>query len=196
MKEESFIGGIATSAYNKSLRSAYVGGVTRDLNLNLNAIKDKNPTNLSTFNDEANAAINGAVEGADPATRQMILSDAANFMDSARVDVQSASIKKNMDDADAEAVVTSEYFGGEADKYAFNGDALSSIESLNKTVASIDSRVESGFISPAAGALLKDEAIFSTKVATNRGEISRVLENPNGVMLASKAVGPDGMRSH
>jgi len=57
MKEETFIGGIAKKAYNSALRSSYVGTVSRDLTLNLNAIKDKNADNLPMFNEEANAAI-------------------------------------------------------------------------------------------------------------------------------------------
>jgi len=188
MKEETFIGGIAKKAYNNALRSSYVGTVSRDLTLNLNAIKDKNADNLTMFNEEANAAIKGAVEGADPATRQLILQDAANFMDSARIDVQTANIERNMQEADSEAVLTSEYFGGEADKYAFNGDALSSIEALNKTHAAIDGRVSAGAIDPTQAAILKDAATFSTKVATNRGDISRALQMDNGIEIASKAV--------
>jgi len=188
MKEETFIGGIAKKAYNNALRSSYVGTVSRDLTLNLNAIKDKNADNLTMFNEEANAAIKGAVEGADPATRQLILQDAANFMDSARIDVQTANIERNMEEADSEAVLTSEYFGGEADKYAFNGDALSSIEALNKTHAAIDGRVSAGAIDPTQAAILKDAATFSTKVATNRGDISRALQMDNGIEIASKAV--------
>jgi len=188
MKEETFIGGIAKKAYNNALRSSYVGTVSRDLTLNLNAIKDKNADNLTMFNEEANAAIKGAVEGADPATRQLILQDAANFMDSARIDVQTATINRNMKEADGEAIVTSEYFGGEADKYAFNGDALSSIEALNKAHAAIEGRVSAGFIDPTQAAILKDAATFSTKVATNRGDISRALQMDNGIEIASKAV--------
>ena len=188
MKEETFIGGIAKKAYNSALRSSYVGTVSRDLTLNLNAIKDKNADNLPMFNEEANAAIKGAVEGADPATRQLILQDAANFMDSARIDVQTANIQRNMEEADAEAVLTSEYFGSEADKHAFNGDALSSMESLNKTIAAIDGRVSAGAIDSTQAAILKDAAIFSTKVATNRGDISRALQMDNGIEIASKAV--------
>lgn len=187
-KKQSFIGGVATKAYNSSLRSSYVASVDRDLNLKLNALKDIHGEDLVSFNDAANAQIKGTIEGVDPASRDLILQSANNFMDSARVDVQTATITKTMEESDEEQALSSEYYGSEADRFAFSGDNLSSVESLNKVLASNQARLDAGRISTSQLAVLNDDAIQSTKIATNRGELSRVLQLPNGVQLAAGAI--------
>ena len=187
-KEETFVGGVAKKAYNQALRSSYVAGVDRDLNLRLNAIKDLNSDDLLAFNTAAEAEIKGAIEGVDPATRGLILQSANDFMDSARINVQSATIQKTFDEADEEQVLSSDYYGGEADKAAFSGDSLTSIESLNKVVASNQARFDSGKITESQLALLNDDAILSTKIAANRGELNRTMEMPGGIQIAAKAI--------
>jgi hypothetical protein len=187
-KEQTFIGGIAKKAYNNALRSSYVASVDRDLNLKLNELKTLHSNDLMRFNDAASGEIKGAVEGSDPLSRDMILQSANNFMDSARVEVQKNNIEKNMAEADEELSVSSEYATAEAEKYAFNGDDMSSAEALNRVVTLNDARVKSGKLSTTQAALLNDEAVHSTRVAKNRGEFNRILNSPSGVMKAAKGL--------
>ena len=184
-KQETFIGGIAKQAYNNALRSSYVATVDRDLTMSLSAIKDSNPANLTAFNTAAQAEIKGAIEGVDPATRDLILQSANNFMDSAQLSVQSANIKKNMEEADSSLLVTSEFYSAEASTFAFDGDDLSSSESLMKVQTMNQSRVDSGTITQAQAAVLNDAAVQSTRVAKNRGQLNTVMNGENGIQHAA-----------
>jgi len=185
-KEETFVGGIAKKAYNSALRSSYVAGVDRDLTLSLNALKVEHGSDLTAFNDAANAEIKGSVEAVDPATRDLILQSANDFMDSARIDVQKNTIEKNMAEADTELLTSGEFYSSNASTFAFNGDKLSSSESLSKVFTINQSRVESGTISQLQAAQLNDVAVHSSRVAQNRGEFNTVMTSgPDGIQNAA-----------
>ena len=187
-KKQSFVGGIAKSAYNKALRSSYVAGVDTDLTMQLSALKTEHSTDLTTFNDSANAIIKGTIECVDPASRQMIMESASNFMDSARIDVQKATIEREMGEADDGLILSGEFYTDEADFHAFKGDNLASDEALVKVFNINQSRVESLKISPAQAAILNDDARQSVRVSKNRGEFNKVLNSENGIRKAAKGL--------
>jgi hypothetical protein len=187
-KEEGFVGGIAKSAYNTALRSSYVSSIDTELTMGLSALKTEHGADLINFNDSANSLIKGTINGVDPASRDMILQSAGNFMSSARLDVQKATIEKDMAAADEALIVSGEFYAGEADVMAFNGDDLSSSEALNKVFTVNQSRLLSGEINEAQAAKLNSDAVHSSRVAKNRGEINQVLNMPNGIGIAAKAV--------
>jgi len=188
-KEETFIGGIAKKAYNSALRSSYVASVDRDLTLKLNELKTLHGSDLTAFNDAANAEIKGALAGVDPLSREMVMTSTDNFMASAQIEVQKATVEREMKESDETLITSADYFSDEAGTAAFNGDDLLASESLVKVFNLNQSRVDSGAISATGAALLNDAAVFNTKVAKNRGELNKTLQLPNGIQLAAGAIG-------
>lgn len=187
-KEPSFIGGIAKQAYNSALRSSYVASVDRDLTMGLNALKVKHASDLTAFNEEAKPLIAGTIKGIDPASRELVMNTADNFMASAQLQVQKATIERQMDESDEALQLSGEYYGEQASVYAFSGDDLSSQEQLVKGFNATQARVDAGTITPAQGAILNDKAIQSVKIATNRGEMSRALQLPEGIRVVAKSI--------
>ena len=187
-KEQTFIGGIAKSAYNSALRSSYVASVDRDLSMGLNALKVEHSSDLVSFNEHAKALIAGTVKGIDPASREMVMGTADSFMDSAQIQVQKATIERQMDESDEALLLSGQFYGEEANVHAFNGDDLSSQEALVKTVTANNARVEANKISPAQAAILNDEAFHNARLAKNRGELNQALQLDNGIEVASNAI--------
>ena len=187
-KEETFVGGVAKKAFNIALRSSYVASIDRDLTLDINALKVEHSDNLLMFNDSVEGLLKGVAQSSDPASRQIIMASAANVVDAARLDVQAATIKREMAHADDDLLQANEVSGDESELFAFNGDDLSSSENLAKILNVNQSRMKSGKISDGQRIRLNDDAIQRTRVARNRGEVSRLLQTGTGIEIASQAL--------
>lgn len=147
-KEKKFIGGVEISAYNKTLRNAYLVSLDNDNREALAKIASENPDDLINFNDASEAYKKGVVKSVDPSVRAAVQQDLDQKITNYRIRIQDANINKNM----AESRRVSEDNINSAIRNALRevrngdhtGDVLASDDIL-KAFSVLDTGVESGF---------------------------------------------------
>ncbi len=157
ISEALLTGGVRTAAYNKSLETAYLAGLSNDTREQIAAIEAENSADINAFNEKVNGYINGALKEVDPSVQEQFLQFADNQVTNARIRVHSNTVRKNKRAADAESAVAIQDFGNEAAALAREGNVTGSVEAIANAFGVIDGMVESDSLSADKAAKMKRE---------------------------------------
>ena len=124
-EDKRFIGGVEINAYNKALRSSYLSSLNADIRIGVNEIRENNFDDLAGFNDKIESYKNAMLKTVDPLSRGKVEELFNDIETTARLNVQSATIKKNYEAAKFETENSGNLILEDALTYANNGDFLS-----------------------------------------------------------------------
>jgi len=151
-KEERFFGGVASSAYNKGLMASYVSSIDADNRLEIARIAAENPQSISAFNDNIESYRKATLTNVDPSARNVVADSMDSLINANRIKVQNNEIAAQHKESDMQTSRQIEAATTDALGFARDGDATTAAESALAAFATIDARVESGFINSAQGA--------------------------------------------
>jgi len=150
-KKDRFFGSVKAKAYNEGLRSSYVASIDRDNREAIAKISAENQTNLAGFNDSIEAYRKSTLNNIDPSARQAVQDSMDSLISSNRIRVQTQEIEKTHKENNIETGLHVEAATNDALSFVRNGDPQAAAESALAAFASIDGRVEAGFMTAAQG---------------------------------------------
>lgn len=156
-KEEKFFGRVGAEAYNKGLRASYVSSIDRDNREEVSRIVAENPKNLTGFNDAIESYRKSTLANVDPTARQVVSDSLDSLISSNRIRVQTNEIEATHQENNLETSSHVEAAANDALGFAREGDRQSAAESALAAFATIDGRVEAGFINAEQAKVQKRE---------------------------------------
>lgn len=167
---------IFDQAYNNALSKAYVAGVDNDARESINRLLTDNPDDIEAFDEAVNAYRAGVTQNIAEEFRPLIDQSMDQMISSARSQVHQAQTAKNLKNADDTLIRSTEIATNAALKAARLGDDESAMIGRMNAFSSIDARVESGAITPAAGETLKQNIIVATEGEKARGGLQAIIK--------------------
>lgn len=127
------------AVHNKAIRDAHIASINNDNRESIARIESENPSDLITFNENAEGYRKGVLAGVDPSLRLIVEQDLDNKITSSRIRVQDKAIKSQKAQADSDLLSNFESASAGAFRDMRNGDKESASTNLQEAIASIDS---------------------------------------------------------
>ena len=197
-EDKRFIGGVEINAYNKALRSSYLSSLNADIRIGVNEIRENNFDDLAGFNDKIESYKNAMLKTVDPSSRSQVEGLFNDIETTARLNVQSATIKKNYEAAKFETENSGNLILEDALTYANNGDFLSASQGLLDYNQNLMDRIESGYLSEGEAKELSRKATVLLTQENLTGDIRRKTQDGDYDKAIKQIVGarqniPKGM---
>ncbi|MDB4261401.1 hypothetical protein N9878_00900 [bacterium] len=172
-KKERFIGGIESTNFNKGLRNAYVASVANDSREALNQIELENPTDVIAYNQKAEAYKSGVLKEVDGPAASIVQQQLDQSMSTGRTRVQERGFKQQAAKALEESNAAAMGFGGDASRFARNGDTEASAASLRSAAVVVAGQVDAGQITAQQG----EDRMAAMSQEVNEQEIRKAIND-------------------
>lgn len=170
-------GGERTSAFNRTVGTAYIASIANDNREALAGIETATPDDIASFNNKADGYIKGVMENVDPVLRGAVKQNLDDLLTSGRIRVQGRAETKVLNQANASLQKTSLESSRAAGNAARSGDNLQAQEALANAFVAIDARVAAGDMTSAQALAFKEKHRLEVKEQTLKHGFDQLFEN-------------------